>query len=246
MIIDPCTKPLTTFKGGMSSTLMKPHWEKDLVVGYHKEAQALYPNQIPSEVANLCLDYYHELDYFYKCHVPENMEISDKQMTVRVLQGTGSYVGGKINTGDNASSMMYLWTFQITGRAGRAGNCFTSFGITNANYHNNTDKDNLFDAITNDSYRYYCDGKTVHCDEMGRRWGSSNKVKKEGFNNDIIQMRVDTCAGSISYQVNGKDRGIVFEGIDFKTKKYRMFLYAGNKGECIKLIDFRRIIVRES
>ena len=236
----------------MSSVLKQPQWEKDLVIGYHKEAQELvYPSQIPSEIANLCFNYYHEQDYFYKCEEPDSMEISEESNTVTVIKNGGSYACGEIHIGHDSLPMIYVWTFQI---CNRGDSWLTSFGITNANYHKiieeddlfesfNADRDEVFDAIPNDSYRFANDGEILHCDELGHHWDSYNGQE---FNNDIIQMSVDISAGSISYQINGKDQGVAFKGINFGTRKYRMFLYAGNPGESIELIEFKRIFVRKS
>ena len=220
----------------MSSALKRPQWERDLVIGYHKEAQELlYPTQIPSEIANICIDYYREHDYFFECKVPDRMEISDEQDTVTVIKIGGSYVCGKIDTGGDGLPMIYAWTFQICNRGATDDSWLTSIGITNA--------ENDLDGLAYDSYRFASDGEILQSDGTDDDWQA---YVEKGFNNDIIQMRVDTCAGSISYQINGKDQGIAFRGIDFKTKRYRMFVYAGNNDECVNLIDFRRIFVRDS
>ena len=226
----------------MSSLFKNPsQWEKDLVVGYHKEAQILVqPIQIPSEITKLCLDYYHEHDYFYQCKDPHRMQISDGQDTVTVIQNAGSYVCGAMYIGGDGQflPMIYLWTFQIYNRGAIDESWLTSIGITNAE---NEDENEVFDGM-DDSYRFASDGEILQCDEEDDYW---TPYVEGGFNNDIIQMRIDICAGSISYQINGKDKGIAFKRIDF-TKRYRMILYAGNNDECVKLINFKRILVRES
>ena len=54
-------------------------WEKDLVIGYTKQAQRLMKhNQIPMAISYLCLVYHYEYDYFHECE--DDMDINQDRI----------------------------------------------------------------------------------------------------------------------------------------------------------------------
>ena len=81
----------------MSSVLKRiksvSQWEKDLVIGYHKEAQKLLNSlQIPTAVSHLSLVYYHENEYFKNC--PNSMELNQTRDQVTVKANDPCLVHG--------------------------------------------------------------------------------------------------------------------------------------------------------
>ena len=72
----------------------------------------------------------------------------------------------------------------------------------------------------------------------------TNQLKQEDVknDNDEIKMEVNTTTKTLRYFVNGEDQGIAFENIDFETRQYNMFVFAGDKNVKIKLTEFVKCI----
>ena len=62
---------------------------------------------------------------------------------------------------------------------------------------------------------------------------------------DIVKMVANTRKGHIKYFVNGKYQGIAFGNGSFKTRTYKLYISAGDKGTCMKLIDFESVFQKD-
>ena len=91
-------------------------WEKDLAIGYCKEAQKLVmPNQIPSAISYLCLVYYYQYDYFNKCD--DGLEINERKDTVTKIKEDedAASAEGFMEVTKGEMRLIYSWTFQVSG-----------------------------------------------------------------------------------------------------------------------------------
>ena len=65
-------------------------WEKDLVYGYNR-----YDNEIPIDISNLCLLYYHEVEYFARAGKNSEPDLTFNEekdtMTVKFSGGGTAY-----------------------------------------------------------------------------------------------------------------------------------------------------------
>ena len=109
-------------------------WEKDLVIGYTKDAQKLVkPNEIPIAISYLCLIHYYEYDIFvcpeYKL---KEMHINHKRDTIIVNNNhiCSANVHGIMSISDDGIPAIYRWTFKLFNKGDETKNC-TSIGICN-------------------------------------------------------------------------------------------------------------------
>ena len=199
-------------------------WEKDLVIGYTKEAQKLVkPNQIPIAISYLCLVHYYEYDYFvFAANKINEIHINHKKDTVTVIDDdVGSrYVYGIMSISDEIP-VIYGWTFKLLNKGKEIDNYF-AIGISNE-----ADPEH-------DYYRIFSEGQKDSLDSL-------TEYAQQLNNGDVITMEVNVNNGEMRYYVNDKDLGVAFENIDFKKNKYKMEICVADKGFEIKLIDFTKI-----
>ena len=88
-------------------------WEKDLAIGYTREAQKLVrPNTIPMPISYLCLLYVYESEYFHSNS--KEIRVNDQKDSVKAIIPYGTAYGvTNIPGAFTNASLVYSWTFQI-------------------------------------------------------------------------------------------------------------------------------------
>ena len=214
-------------------------WEKDLVIGYTKEAQKLViPHQILLDISYLCLIYHYEYDYFNE--TTENLDTNKDKNTVTIAkQGGIGFAVGKVII-ESKIPMIYSWTFQIF----KQGTDFylKCFGISNC-----TKIDKLFQGQTpgrEKEVEWYTMNNFGHAISLHGK----TRLDYDYYNlqnGDTIQMVINTKQNDIRYCINNKKQMILFKNIDFKAKQFRMGVCCSDKNYKIKLIKFEKTTCRE-
>ena len=217
-------------------------WEKDLVLGYHNEAQQLVaPKQIPLAISYLCLIYHHEYDYFDKVWEEFDMKINEKRDEFEYYS-TASPNATVYGQMDIKISYIYSWKFLITAvDDDYASGEYLSIGITDSTEHVSDDF-SIIDAgqsVPHSFYAYLSHGEKTATDTNDELYGSTSDV------GDIVEMTVNTNKKQISFSVNGDDDGVAYNNIDFQLRKYKMAVYVLDKNVKIKLIGFEKEICRK-
>ena len=216
-------------------------WEKDLVVGYHNDAQTLVsPKQIPLAISYLCLIYHHEYDYFDKVWEEFDMKINDKRDEFEYYSKTSqnATVYGSM---DIKISYIYSWKFLIaTVNADAYSGEYISIGITSSTQHVDDDFSIIDPCQTapHSFYGYLTHAEKTATDSEDESYGSGYGV------GDVLKMTVNTNKNEISFSVNNTDHGVAYDNIDFESTTYKMAVYAFDKTTKIKLIGFERELNR--
>ena len=216
-------------------------WEKDLVIGYTKEAQKLVrPNQIPMAISYLCLVYYYQYDYFDKCD-DDALEINQQKDTVTVVQeieGIGT-VYGNMYIMETKPPIIYSWTFE-TSATPVGMEMVPMVGISDS-----TEPIHWSDYGENvDWFVFY--GKSNQIDSQSNGEHATTFKDYGTFKNgDNIKMEINTKKQTVRYYINEKDQGIAFENIDFRTKKFKFIVMIHRKDYKVKLIDFSKTLCQE-
>ena len=183
------------------------------VCGYVRRVEKLIkPNKIPSDIANLCLDFYHEFDYLAFCG--ENMEINENRDIATFGKGinammsrTGSscYNDLEIKCTEPHLELIYRWKFKMTDGAEEkleetACAATTAIGLIDDNKFRFLDHDEFyggyikkwFVAVCHNGFIY--EGSTVKCWKKGAEFGID----------DVFEILLDVSASYIEFAVNDK------------------------------------------
>ena len=206
-------------------------WEKDLVIGYTKEAQKLVlPNQIPIPISYLCLVYHYESEYFDES--TQKVDINKERDIATIIEDGGyGFAVGKVII-ESKIPMIYFWTFQVF--YGDNSDKITRIGISNR-----TIKDGKIKWNDGDEW-FHMDDDCVAAGSYDD-WDSVYHFD-EFQHGDIIEMTLNTKIMEIGYFVNDKCVFIPLKNIDFKAKQFRMWVSFGNINQKIKLVKFEKVL----
>ena len=208
---------------------------KDIVFGFIRECEKLLLNNdiyiIPSIIYHICINYYWMKEYFTL--FGKHMKLNDEKNIIQNIDNFVDTAYGNIQI-DN-KLFLYEWNFKIIKHFAEI-----AIGIESSNKHfidgrftNKDQNENEFYAMNHDGIRY------------------SNKVREQFASYDIsrenggtVKMIVNVKNKTISFVIDNKSLGIVFDDINFKTNKYNLAVYIGNQGGEIELVSFTQTSIR--
>ena len=208
------------------------------MIGYIRNAQKLiqsYP--IPMDISYLCLLYFYEYDYFFKCG--DSMDINETGDTVNVIFDGEATCYGKIDISNRNESIIYEWKFKILRFDHQFAEWIMCIGIDASN------REHCNDFFCKNFHKEFQYCKALENDGTIRSNGEYFVMDQECpyFEGDTITMVLDPKQEKLKYFKNDEDECIVIVNVEFEQDtKYNMAVFAGDEGVSIQLIEFNKRI----
>ena len=230
----------------MSTSLFKKikfisQWEKDLVIGYSKEAQQLVkPNKIPIAISYLCLLFYYESDNFTTSTEDSTTTATTLKATDKVAKVFGNQIlYSYLNTQFDKLPLLFEWTFKVKSK------------------DDNDDNDNLKGCVIgittagepSDIFEYE---KSFNISNTGhirvhvrmRNFGEYEYSVPFGYD-DQVTMTYNNQNKIFKFKINGQCQGKAFNISTSNTgRKYEYKMAAQiNAGDTIELTRFSKSLL---
>eukprot|EP01084_Bolivina_argentea_P209773 357244_1 len=193
---------------------------KDIVTGYLQHCRKLFSNNfypnIPSLVTHLCMQYYFIAEYF-SAH--GSIIYLNEKRTIATINENGydeCCAYGNIAITNNTPAI-YKWHFRMIHPYSTI-----YIGIDSSNKKCITAQYKNFTYCRQNSCSFYaCSGTgTIYSNTLG--YSRANYADMDWRTDDIVIMQLNAKKKTLKYYLNGIDKGIAFENIEFKDTQYHM------------------------
>ena len=210
-----------------------PQRNKDLAFGYTRESEKCNKVSIPDMIKYLCLIYLNQnKDTFDPNHTHKDIKIDENC----IRSTSTNYVTVSCYLMNIVKQGIHIWKFKCNNPCTDSEEA-DMIGIV-SNHEPYLTLHEYFDYYAggaNDAYGFAMDGR-LNNPETGVGWGGAYGVEcKIG---DIIEMRIDFKAETLSYKINEKDYGVAFE---IQNEEYRAAITLFDMKSCYTLISYQHI-----
>ena len=198
--------------------------EELLVHGYLREQTKVANTDVPEDIMNICVTWYHIKSYLFKAGT--YCSISDDEMKVTYknekMTKSNSCYGSIIMPSISDRDIEYQYMIEITPLN---ANCMIAIGIDDAECVN---LDSDFAGNEHTKNYAYCEDGNLYTHETGTSWGIDyGHDMKSG---DIITLCYNPCKRTLRFDKNGKNQGIIEDIHSKEGLIYRLCSYMGCYG----------------